>query len=63
MEAIKLGHIAKDTVTGFEGVATARCTYLSGKDARILVENFHDGKVVEEWFDESRLVDQSASPR
>jgi len=57
---IKLGEKVKDSITGFEGVATGRATYLYGC-VRVLVESkkLKDGKPIEEWFDEQRLTQKS----
>lgn len=54
-EQVKLGSKVKDSATGFEGVVTARCEYLS-QAPRLLVESGFDGKRHEEWFDEGRLA-------
>lgn len=52
---IALGSEVKDTITDFRGIATARAEYLSGTP-RVLVEAFHDGRYLEQWFDEARLI-------
>ena len=55
--AIKLGSKVVDSITGFEGIATARHEYLYGC-VRITItpDKLHDGKPVDEqWFDEQRL--------
>ena len=54
---IELGQKVKDSVTGFRGVATARCEYLYEAPV-ILVESqmLVDGKPIEPlWFPEDRL--------
>lgn len=54
---IELGQKVQDSLTGFEGVATARTEYLYGC-VRVLVEPglLKDGKPIEgEWFDEQRI--------
>jgi hypothetical protein len=55
---IRLGVEAKDIVTGFTGIVTARATYLTGCDQYVLSPGVDDdGKVPEaHWFDENRLV-------
>ncbi len=57
MEPIRLGEKYRDTITGFEGVATSRCEYLYGC-VRVTLEGVSvDGKAPEELcFDEQRLV-------
>lgn len=54
---IELGVEAKDKVTGFSGIVTARATYLTGCDQYVLSPVVgEDGKVPEaHWFDENRL--------
>jgi hypothetical protein len=67
---IKLGTKVKDSISGFEGIATARIEYLYGC-VRVLVEPQglnQDGKPIEaQYFDEQRLEDQptakSGGPR
>jgi hypothetical protein len=57
MEEIKMGQTVKDLITGFEGVVTGHCEYISGCD-QLLVQkkvdkdgNKQDGI----WFDVQRL--------
>lgn len=54
---IKLGQKAKDKVTGFTGIITARASYLTGCDQYVLTPTVDEhGKTVEgQWFDESRI--------
>jgi hypothetical protein len=55
---IKLGSRVRDTLTGFEGIATGRTEYLYGC-IRILIEpaELKDGKPVEAlWFDDQRVA-------
>jgi hypothetical protein len=57
METI-LGEVYQDMITGFEGVATSRTTYLYGC-VRVALEpkTLHEGKPIEaNYFDEQRLV-------
>jgi hypothetical protein len=55
-EAIKLGSNVKDTVTGVEGVATARAEYLHGSPS-VRIEGRHaDGKSFDEWIPEPRVA-------
>jgi hypothetical protein len=54
---IKLGDKVRDTISGFEGIATGRTTWLHGCE-RIGVQPqaLHDGKPVENaWFDINQL--------
>ena len=53
---IKLGSKVRDTLTGFEGTATGRTTFLYGC-VRICIESteIQKGEVVENWFDEQRV--------
>ncbi len=56
---IKLGDKAKDALTGFTGIVTARCDYLTGcVQFKVTPKSLSkDGKPDDgEWFDESRLV-------
>jgi hypothetical protein len=58
MQTLKLGSTVKDKVSGFTGVVTSRCEYITGcvqygvtpkvdKEGKLLVSN---------WFDEDRLT-------
>jgi hypothetical protein len=55
--SVKLGKKYRDSITGFEGIATARTEYLMGC-CRILLEakSGDDDTVKEYWFDETRLA-------
>jgi len=60
---LQLGTKVKDAITGFEGVATARTTFLYGC-VRVQVEptELLEGKPVDaQWFDEQRLIEQSTA--
>ena len=52
---VKLGERYRDTISGFEGVATSRSEYLHGC-VRVGLETGKDGELKQEWFDEQRLV-------
>ena len=54
---MKLGLTVKDTITGFEGVCTGHCVYISGCD-QLLVQPKAEGKDFKEprWFDRQRLI-------
>ena len=59
---IKLGSKVKDFITGFEGIAIARCIYLNNC-IRIEVQpqELKKGKPVESlWVDEGQLVTEEA---
>lgn len=53
-----LGIEAEDKITGFSGVVTGRCDYLTGCNQYLLQPTIDsDGKHVEgRWYDEGRLV-------
>lgn len=56
---IKLGMEAKDQLTGFEGIVTARIDYLTGcVQYKVTPKSLSkDGKPEDgEWLDESRLI-------
>ncbi len=56
---ISLGRLARDGFSGFVGRVNARAEYVSGNVRVGLVSSeLHEGKVVAEWFDEKRLVDE-----
>ncbi len=59
---IKLGEKVKDTVTAFEGTATARTEYLWGcPQVRVQPEGLKDGKPIEpQWIEEPRLTSAGA---
>lgn len=66
MSKIQLGDVVKDTVTGFRGMAVARCVYLNGC-IQFLVKAQKldkDGKRIEgEWIDEGQLKLVKKGPR
>jgi hypothetical protein len=49
-----LGRNVRDKVTRVEGVTTGATIWLNGCK-RYIVERVHDGKVLDDWFDEDRL--------
>lgn len=53
---VRLGEKYRDTITGFEGTATARHEFLYGC-VRVTLEGHVEGKPEELAFDEQRLVD------
>jgi hypothetical protein len=60
---VELGKKAKDTVTGFEGIATARFTYLNGCVRIELQPPVKDGKMVDAAvFDERGLEGTAKAP-
>lgn len=52
----RLGWTYRDTVTGFQGICTGWCTYISGCNQLLLVPPVDkEGKLVEaHWYDEQR---------
>lgn len=53
---IELGQKGRDKVTGFEGIITGRCQYLTGCDQYNLIPPAKDGKIENaQWFDEGRI--------
>ncbi len=62
---IELGKKYKDSITGLEGIATARTEYMFGC-VRILLEGKKlksDGTPNELWFDEQRLVPKAKTKK
>lgn len=58
MSEIKLGDVAKDAITGFEGVVIADCNWLHGcRRLTIQPRELRDGKPVEsQSFDEPQCI-------
>ncbi len=57
-ETLELGMTAKDKITGFQGMITGRCTYLTGCAQLLLIPRIvkEDGtKPGGEWFERQRL--------
>lgn len=53
---IELGASAKDKITGFSGVVTGFCQYITGCNQALLCPKGKGGKFEEpRWFDEQRL--------
>jgi len=52
---MELGLMYRDTVTGFEGMATSRAEYLHG-GPRVMLEAIRGDKEVSRWYDETRVV-------
>lgn len=52
------GHTGRDIITGFQGVITGACSYISGCDQVLLAPKCDDGGKAQEalWFDTSRIV-------
>lgn len=53
-----IGSVARDSITGFSGVVTGVCSYITGCDQALLQpEAKSDGEFVESrWFDVTRLL-------
>jgi hypothetical protein len=53
---LQLGSAARDKITGFEGILTARAEYLYGCNQFCIVPAARDGKCGDaQWFDEGRV--------
>jgi hypothetical protein len=53
----KLGKLARDKVTGFEGIIVAKGIHLFGCNTYALTPKAKDGEVKSsQWFDEGRIV-------
>jgi hypothetical protein len=61
---MELGKTVRDRITGFVGVVTGRCQYISGCDQALVQPAVDaDQKFVEaRWFDVDRLVTDPAVP-
>lgn len=59
---LKLGERVKDKITGFEGVAVARCEYLNGCiSIQVQPTELKDGNMVKPaWIDETQLAKSKA---
>ena len=57
MFTLELGQIAKDKITGFKGILTARCEFLTGCNRYcIQPHELKDGKPIDGiYFDESQI--------
>ncbi|MFC3724469.1 hypothetical protein [Neoaquamicrobium sediminum] len=55
---IELGLTYKDSITGFEGVATGHCEYISGCNQTLLVPKVDEKGAHRDsyWFDDQRMV-------
>ena len=53
----KLGQKVRDIITGFEGVATGRCEYITGCNQILVAPRVKDDgtKPDPQWLDEDRL--------
>jgi len=60
---IKLGQKVKDNITGFKGIAIARCEYLNGCiSIEVQPIELKDGRPIKaEWIDEQRLTTKSSA--
>jgi hypothetical protein len=61
---IELGQTVTDTITGFKGVVTGRCEYITGCNQVLLVPKVAEDGAYKEghWFDEQRVeVDPAAA--
>jgi hypothetical protein len=54
--SIVFGAKYRDKITGFEGIATAASTYISGCSQVLLTAQVGpDGEIKSHWFDEQRM--------
>ena len=61
---IELGSKVKDSVTGFEGIATVRIEIFKGTTQFIVQgTELHEGRIVEERFEEGRLASAAEAER
>ena len=53
----KLGQKAKDVITGFSGVVTGKCTYITGCSQSLMIPPVKpDGELIAgQWVDDDRL--------
>lgn len=58
MFSIDLGVTVSDRITGFRGVVTGRCDYITGCNQYLVApQQLKDANVIDaRWFDEQRLV-------
>lgn len=61
---VTLGHTVSDAITGFTGIVTGRCEYITGcTQALVQPRVKEDGDFVESrWIDEDRLTVVSDEP-
>jgi hypothetical protein len=54
---MQFGDKVKDKITGFVGIATARCTYITGSDQVLITPPVKDDGTFQEarWFDVDRV--------
>jgi hypothetical protein len=54
---MKLGNLLRDSVTGFEGIATSEVTYLNGCRQFCITPKSTDGKMPDgQYIDHQRLI-------
>jgi hypothetical protein len=55
---IKFGNMAKDKVTGFEGIVTGQCIYMYGCNQFLLTPLVKEDNTKQEgyWVDEGRVI-------
>jgi hypothetical protein len=55
-ETLELGATYIDVITGFTGIATGLCIYISGCSQALLTTNYCDqkGDALQKWFDVQR---------
>jgi len=56
MSENNLGRFGTELITGFQGIATGYCQYITGCSQYLLVPKSVDGSYKEpQWFDEQRI--------
>lgn len=58
---MKLGHTYRDRITGFTGIATGHCEYLTGCHQTLLQPQGSDpaSRPEAHWFDDQRLQEEA----
>ena len=60
MAGFEFGTKVVDNVTGFTGIVTGRAEYMHGVP-QCLVETLNEGKPLERWFANDRLMEAKAA--
>jgi len=57
VDDIKLGKRARDKITGFEGIITAKCTYLTGCDQYCITPKAVNGDYKESMYIDAERIE------